>query len=360
MEAHSNPLAENSRKNVLVYGCYGYTGRLIVEEGQRRKLPMVLSGRDAAKTKALAEKHGLPWIAADLNDPAALDQAMAGCAVVLHCAGPYVHTWQKMAAACIRNGVHYLDITGEIVVFEGLFGMDEAARKAGVQFMPGVGFDVVPTDCLAARLHARMPAAVRLDLAILNAGGGSSHGTALTMVEGMGYPGMARRNGKIVPRPMAADDIMADFGRGPRKAVSIPWGDVSTAFHSTGIPNITTYFALPPKVARMLRWSNALGWLLRMPWVKRKMRNRILKGAAGPTAEVRARSRTLVWGSVADPQGQTITDLIEVPNGYTFTALSAVHIALLVLAGKYKLGFQTPSMAYQSGLLEEILDEAPV
>lgn len=344
-------------QRVLIYGCYGYTGELIVEEAQMMDLPVLLSGRNADKVKELADRHGLPWAACDLDDAAGLDALLAQVDVVLHCAGPYVYTYAPMVAACLRNGKHYLDITGEIAVFEAIAAQTAAAKAAKVMLMPGVGFDVVPTDCLAARLKRQLPAAQELHIAILNVGARMSHGTAKTMVENLGSPNLVRRAGKIVERPMAQESIQADFGRGGKTAYALPWGDVSTAYYTTGIPNITTYFALPKGQARFLRFSRYIGWLLRMGWVKRMARRRIEKQPAGPSSEQRMHSSTLLWGQARDAQGKAVIATLETPNGYTFTAEAAVHIAQRVLAGDWKAGFQTPAGCYGPQLLDEILHE---
>jgi short subunit dehydrogenase-like uncharacterized protein len=340
---------------VLIYGCYGYTGELIVEEAQALEVPVLLSGRNADRVKALAERHGLPWTACDLADAAGLDALLARVDVVLHCAGPYVHTYAPMLAACLRNGKHYLDITGEIGVFEAIAARNAEAKTANVMLMPGVGFDVVPTDCLAARLKADLPDAESLHIAILNIGARMSHGTAKTMVENLGSANLVRRAGKIVERPMAQDSIEADFGRGPKTAYALPWGDVSTAFYTTGIPNITTYFALPKGQARFLRFSKYIGWLLRMDWVRRIARKRIEKQPAGPSSEQRLHSATLLWGKAVNAQGKSVTATLETPNGYAFTAVAAVHIAHRVLQGDWKPGFQTPAGCYGLDLFEAIM-----
>lgn len=342
---------------VLIYGCYGYTGELIVEEAQALDLPVLLAGRNAERTQALADRYGLPWEACDLADAAGLDGLLARVDVVLHCAGPYVHTYAPMLAACLRNGKHYLDIAGEIAVFEAIAARSAEAKAAGIMLMPGVGFDVVPTDCLAARLKLQMPSAQELHIAILNVGARMSHGTAKTMVEAFGMPNLVRRGGKIVPRPMGQDSIQADFGRGPKTAIALPWGDVSTAFYTTGIPNITTYFALPKAQARSLRLSRYIGWLLRMDWVRRIARKRIENQPAGPSSEQRLHSSTLLWAQVRDAQGKTLEATLETPNGYTFTAQSAVYIAQRILNGDFKPGFQTPAGCYGAALFEAIMEE---
>jgi saccharopine dehydrogenase (NAD+, L-lysine-forming) len=134
----------------LIYGANGYTGRLIarhaVECGQRP----ILAGRNAPAVEKIAGALGLDARAFDLGDPAAVDRGLAGLRAVLHCAGPFAHTSRPMVDGCLRNGVTYLDITGEVTVFEACAARDAEARLAGIMLMPGVGFDVVPSDCLAA------------------------------------------------------------------------------------------------------------------------------------------------------------------------------------------------------------------
>src|SRR5687768_2981281 len=207
---------------LLIYGSTGYTGRLIVAEALRRGLRPTLAARNADAVRAQAEPLGLEWRAAAVDDRAALDAAIAGATVVLHCAGPFSHTWRAMSDACLRARAHYLDITGEIAVFEALAARDAEARSAGVMLLPGVGFDVVPSDCLAAHLARRLPGAASLALAF-RAMGGTSRGTLSTIVEGLGGPGAVRGAGAIVAVPQAWKTRRIDFGDGkPRDATMIP------------------------------------------------------------------------------------------------------------------------------------------
>src|SRR6185503_19712881 len=198
---------------LLIYGSTGYTGRLIVAEALARGLRPTLAGRNANAVRTQAESLGLEWRAAWIDDATALDAALHGATVVLHCAGPFAHTWRAMSDACLRQRAHYLDITGEIAVFEALARRDGEARAAGIMLLPGVGFDVVPSDCLAAHLARRLPTAVHLALGF-RALGGTSRGTLSTMVENLGAPGAVRRDGRIVPVPPAWRTRKIDFGDG--------------------------------------------------------------------------------------------------------------------------------------------------
>src|SRR5215211_4167475 len=136
--------------NFLIYGSYGYTGQLIVARAIQEGMRPILAGRSEKKLRAQAEQSGLDCRAFSLSDSAKLDSALLDVDAVLHCAGPFVHTYRQMAEACLRTRRHYVDISGEILGFEALAAMDSQAKAAGIMLLPGAGFDVVPSDCLAA------------------------------------------------------------------------------------------------------------------------------------------------------------------------------------------------------------------
>lgn len=328
---------------LLIYGSYGYTGELIVQEALARGLKPILAGRREAALRAQAQPLGLAWRTADLS-AAALDAALQGVAVVLHCAGPFSRTAKPMIEACIRNKAAYLDITGEIGVFELAAHFGPKAQAAGVTLLPGVGFDVVPSDCLAAHLKRRMPAAVHLALGF-QSNSKVSHGTASTMVENIEQGGAVRRDGKIVQVPAAFSQRTIDFGLGATAAVTIPWGDVATAFHSTAIPNIEVFLALPAGARWGLRLSRYIKPLLAQKWVKARLQAKVDAAPSGPTPAQRARSRSFLWGEVTDAQGTKCVSRLQTPDGYTLTAVAAVAIAQFALAGKLPTGFQTPATA---------------
>ena len=331
---------------LLIYGAYGYTVSLIVRQALEAGLRPVLAGRDPRALAEIADRHGLSHRSAPLDDSRALDAALRGMRAVLHCAGPFVHTSRPMVDACLRLGVHYLDITGELMVFEAITTRDAEARKRGVALLPGVGFDVVPSDCLAAHLVGRLPNATHLELAFRSSGG-VSRGTATTVAENAGSGGAVRRDGTIVSVPPAWRTRRIDFGDGERSlAVSIPWGDVSTAWHSTGIPNVVVYMAMTPAMRRALVLSRWLGWLLSAGQVRRELVRRARSRRPGPSDASRARAESRLWGEVRDADGRAATALVVAPDGYTLTARTAVAAAQRVLAGDVGGGFSTPSQAF--------------
>ena len=328
----------------LLYGAYGYTGTLIAHRARARGHAPILAGRDPEKLAALGARLGLPTRTAALDDPQALAAALSGCAAVLHAAGPYSATARPMVEAALAARAHYLDVTGEIGVLESVLRDAARARTAGVALIPGVGFDVVPTDCLAADLALRLPAAVALELAI-HAIGSPSRGTARTALEGLGHGGWARRDGQIVSVPLAWRTRRVPFADRERGAVTIPWGDVATAFHSTGIPNVAVYLAMPPSRIRALAILDRLRPVLRASAVQRLLRRRIDRTIAGPDAAARAAGRSEVWGEVVDATGRTVSGTLSAPEGYTFTADAAVRAVERVLAGVAP-GAWTPSRAF--------------
>lgn len=329
----------------LIYGANGYTGELIAREAVRRGQRPVLAGRNAEAVPALAAELRLEHRVFALEDAPAVDEALRGMRAVLHCAGPFTRTFRPMADACLRAKAHYLDVTGEVEVFEGLAARDAEARGAGVMLLPGVGFDVVPSDCLAAHLNRRLPRATRLVLAFHSVGG-LSRGTATTMIENLHRGGLVRRNGVLTPVPAAWRTRKVDFGRGPRTVVSIPWGDVSTAYHSTGIPNIEVYTTATWPLLLAMKASRLFGPLLASSVVQAFLKKRVRSGAPGPTAEQRARGRTVFWGEVTDEAGGRAVSRLYGPEGYTFTMLSALAAVERVLSASAPPGFQTPAKAY--------------
>jgi len=343
----------------MIYGANGYTGRIMVADSAAFGLKPMVAGRSPESVRELASNYGLDYRIFDLDKPERVDEALRGITVVLHCAGPFRFTGRQMMEACLRNNIHYLDITGEISVFELGASLDGQAREKGILLMPGVGFDVVPTDCLAAFLKKQLPGANSLKLAFAGLGGSMSRGTTLTMVEGMGEGGMVRRNGKLEKVPLGFKTMALSHRGKSLFFMTIPWGDVSTAFHTTGIPNIETYTTVSKKRFSQLGWMNAFSWILRFDFVKEFARKKVRQGPAGPSDEKRLNSDTYIWGEVRDDQGCSVKAAYVTPNGYTVTSHTALLIASKVLAGTFKAGFHTPAGLYGENLVQEIAGVSP-
>jgi short subunit dehydrogenase-like uncharacterized protein len=338
-------------KNFLIYGANGYTGEIIAREAARRGLKPIIAGRKKESIEKLANELDLPFRIFSLDETEKLDAALNEVDFVLHCAGPFSITSKPMCQACLRTGRHYLDITGEIAVFEAMARQDEKARAAGIMIMPGVGFDVVPSDSLARHLKNRMPAATHLMLAWYGMGK-ISHGTQSTMIMNIGRGGAVRRDGEIVRVPAAWKVRPVDFGPVLKRGVTIPWGDVSTAYYSTGIPNIEVYTVVPPQAQKMMVMSRYIGWLLAWGPVQKYLQGKIPPG--GASAEERAKGKTYLYGEASDDQGNKVISRMQGPEGYDLTMLTALKICERILGGEAPAGFQTPAKAYGAEMIMEI------
>jgi short subunit dehydrogenase-like uncharacterized protein len=338
----------------LLYGANGYTGQLIARMAADYGLTPILAGRNEKSLQLMAASLQFPYKVIDLANTQGLLEALQDVEVVLHAAGPFQFTSKPMIEACLATKTHYLDITGEISVFEKAKTCDAKAKEAGIMIMPGTGFDVVPTDCIARFLKDHLPDAEHLQLAFAMIGGKLSHGTAATMAENLGEGGCVRENGKIVKKPLGHKGFWIDFGVKKLFAMCIPWGDISTAYTTTGIPNIETYTSTSPKTFAMLKWQWAYNWLLRTSLVRNYAKKQLKKKPAGPTDEMRAKAVSLVWGEARNAEGQKVTARMQGPEGYTLTALTSLLITQKVLQGNFKTGYQTPAGAYGADLILEI------
>jgi short subunit dehydrogenase-like uncharacterized protein len=322
---------------LLVYGITGYTGQLIARRALERGLTPRLAGRDAAKVRPIAEALGCSWAAFPLEDEATLRREVAAAGAVLHCAGPFLRTFRPVVEACLAARVHYLDITGELPVFQAIAALGSRAEAAGVMLMPGAGFDVVPTDCLAAHVVRRLPGATRLALAFQGLGG-VSIGTARTMV--------TVGPGRDAPHGSGPARRTIDLGAGPAAAFSIPWGDVFTARRATGVTDVTVYMAIPAGRAMVLGALVGAAPLLNRLGLSERAAKVIAGGRSGPSAAARTRHGSRVWAEAVDALGRRAVARLTGPNPYDLTALAAVELAERALRGEVKPGWQTPASAF--------------
>ncbi len=330
----------------MLYGANGYTGRLIAEVAERRGIKPILAGRNREAIEAMAKEHDMPYRVFPLDE---MKDNLESVSAVLLAAGPFLNTSAVVAKACLRASIHYLDITGEIGVFEALFRLDDKAKSAGSVVMPGVGFDVVPSDCLAASLAAALPGATELELAF--SGGSFSKGTIKTVVTGLGEGGAIRENGKIKKVPLGFHSKEIPFADKSRYCTTIPWGDVSTAYRSTGIGNIRVYSGSSPSRARQMKAIGYAAPIFRNKFVQKQLFKLIDAKVTGPDANERASRVTELWGQVTDAQGMSVQGTLTVGEGYSLTAECAVESVERVCG--LEPGFQTPSTAFGADFITE-------
>ena len=340
-------------KQLMIYGANGYTGKLIAKQAMDNGYQPILAGRNQAAIEALAKELNLSARVFSLNFESEVTEQLADIHLVIHCAGPFSATAESMMKACIQSKTHYTDITGEIAVFELAQSLHQQARSAGIVLCPGVGFDVIPTDCLASLLKDKMPDATHLALGF-DSGSSMSPGTAKTSIEGVASGGRVRIKGKITQVPLAFKERQIDFGDGIKNAVTIPWGDVSTAFYSTGIQNIEVYIPISPRGAKNMRRMNWFRWLVKLNFVQNKMKQQVSKSAKGPNELQREKLRTFLWGEVTNQAGEKITGRIETCNGYQLTYIAAVEVADFLFENKPEGGAYTPSNLIDNQLIFKI------
>jgi short subunit dehydrogenase-like uncharacterized protein len=342
----------------MIYGANGYTGELIAREAKARGLRPVLAGRNADKIRPLAEELGLEHRVFSLQRQQEVDAGLKGMGIVLHCAGPFSHTSAPMIDGCLRAKAHYLDITGEIAVFEHAHKQHPRARAAGIVICPGVGFDVIPTDCVAAALKRALPDANELSLGF-DSRSGFSPGTAKTSVEGLAMGGRVRRGGRIVEVPLAFETRRIDFGNGEKLAMTIPWGDIATAFYNTGIPSIEVFIPASPRLVRKVRSLNYLRGLLGTRVAQALLKKQAGK-TVGPSAEARANAPTYVWGEVRNARNEVRTARLKTANGYSLTATGSLAVVERLMTRQGAGGAFTPAMLFGPELVESLPESGKI
>ena len=336
----------------LLYGSYGFVGQVIAKLAIQKGLHPILSGRNEIKLSAQAQMLGLEYRVFSLDDSISMDVALKDVPVVLHCAGPYLQTSKLMVDGCLRTKTHYLDLTGEIPVYQSLAMRDDEGKTKGVMILPGVGFDVVPTDCLALHLKQRLPTATQLTLAFCTDGpAGLPPGTANTMIEMIPYGNKIRQNGRMVNAKFGLKSRKIDFGQGEKLVTQLPWGDTFMAYYSTGIPNIEDYALIPDSMRQNLLISQYLRPLFKITAI-RTLFKRLMK--SGSTEEERSGTKTHVWGEVKDEHGNSAISRLHGPEaGVDWTAISALAVVEKILANQFVPGFQTPARAYGADFVLE-------
>ncbi len=342
-------------KKVLIYGAAGYTAELIVEECIQQRLNPILAGRksnNSYKIEALAKKYDLEYRIFNAKDA---EQHINDIYLLLNCAGPFSETIKPILNACLNKKVHYLDITGEIEVFKYCYKNNELAKKQGIIVLPGVGFDIVPSDCFIQFLKEQLPDATRIDIGF-KMGGGASIGTTKTLIEGLGKGGFVRENHKLKPVSNAYKYKLLSFPSGNKWAMSIPWGDVFTGGISTNVPNGLVYLVMPKQIIYLLKTLSPFDFILRSNFVKSYLKELVNKKfkIAGPQKARREKTNSEFWGEAENQKGDKINYTLTTQNSYTLTAEAAVKLTKYCLNAENKSGYFTPSMLAGSSFINEL------
>jgi short subunit dehydrogenase-like uncharacterized protein len=224
-----------------------------------------------------------------------------------------------------------------------------------VVLISGVGFDIVPFDCLAAYVAGQGEGATHLETA-MSTGSGISGGTAKSlvgMVSHFHHGAVVRRDGRLLAQPFGRGGREVRFSNGKvRHVIPIPWGDVVTAYQHTGIPNITSYLSFRKFPGLGLLSDPALRLATSAPLRKLTM-NALEQLFQGPDSDTRQRARCYLWSCARNGHGETAEAWLETPEAYHFTAVCAVRCVEAVLAGRLS-GALTPAQAFGSDFILSI------
>lgn len=223
---------------IAVYGATGHTGRFVVQEVQRRGLPVVAVGRNAARLDETMPAAVVRRVA-ELGDPVSLEQAFAGCAVVINCAGPFLDTAAPVARAALRAGCHYIDVTAEQPSAQASFeGLDALAREAGRVVIPAAAFYGGVADLLASALASdgdidEITVAIALDR------WWPTEGTRKTG-ERNTVPRVVVTNGRLAPLVPSAEvpDWVFSAPLGRQAMIELPFSEVITLAHHLRVGTI--------------------------------------------------------------------------------------------------------------------------
>lgn len=339
------------KNRLMIYGAYGYTGQLMVEEALWKGIRPILAGRNERRVASVAAQYDLPFRTFNVSQT---KDFLKDISVMLNCVGPFSATAEPVVAACLDTETHYLDITGEIEVFQKCYQKHEEAKKQNIILMPGVGFDIVPTDCIAAMLKQKSPCAERIDLAF-SLGTKPSPGTTKTTIENAGKGGIIRENHQLVPVKHGYQSRKIPFQNGEQWATTIPWGDVFTSGISTGVPHGLVYAAMPKAMIRLLRLSNSIRSILNSPTAQNFMHQtaKILLGK-NPGEEERKQQHAQLWGEATTPEGEKTTITLSGPNAYLMTAEAGIKIAQYCLKYDGPGGYFTPSMLLGADFIRSV------
>jgi short subunit dehydrogenase-like uncharacterized protein len=339
----------------MIYGANGFSGRRIAELAKSRGHRPVLAGRNRKEIEELAQKLELPAAVISLEEQEKILDALKGIDILLNCAGPFSKTALPLAEACMKAKTNYLDISGEWQVFENLFQMEEIIKSAAICVVPGVGFDVVPTDYAANKLKDQLPDATHLKI-VFSYPGRMSPGTRRTVFEGLKLGNYVRKDGQMKQIGLGTGIELGEESETLLLTFIIPWGDLSTAYKSTGIPNIEIKYCLQvpgfiPKITLNLLYKS-LGSRA-FQWMGEKMLPLILPQHR--TQNDRTTAKTKIAASVRNSAGDCVTTHFEMEDVYEFTDRCAVSaVEKLQNSSSSMFGVYTPTQFFGCDFFESL------
>jgi short subunit dehydrogenase-like uncharacterized protein len=340
---------------IVLYGATGYTGRLVVEELDRRGLDYVLSGRDEEKLRRLAAERDATVRAVPLDDARGLRDLLADAGAVISCAGPFTLAGHALVRAAVDSGTHYVDSAGEQAFIKRVFDEHgEAAERAGVALVPALGFDYAPGDCIAgltARGHEPLE---ELVLAYSVRGFGMSRGTMRSGLEIAKGGDVVYESGDWRPAPFGIFRAGFDFPEpiGHQAMSRYPSGEVITVPRHTRTKRVVSMIsartmAPHPALAPILPYAlPPLALSLRTPL--RGILNRAIGALPeGPSETERRAAEFTIVAVARGEDGSERRGVVRGSDVYGLTAVTLVHGAELMSApGFDRAGALGPAAAF--------------
>jgi short subunit dehydrogenase-like uncharacterized protein len=329
----------------MIYGAYGFTGRLIVEEAVRRGHRPILAGRDAERLNALAKPFGLDVVALSLDDPAALRNAAQSTSLIFNAAGPFSEAGPKIIAACLKTGTAYADISGELDHLRAIEALDEPARKASIPLLTGAGFGVTLGDCLARHVVDRLPDATSLRLSVAADNVVETPAVRRTILEVMSKGGYAVEGGNWVKRPFAHQVWTVKDGLTDLPFAAAPLGELAALRSSTNVANIVVG---RPMAERTARFARLLSPLIKGALSITPLRNALARDGGKPPVpaqEPKAGWHSQLWAEARNARGDRAVARLDTGEGYALTARAAIANVEALFARRL-VGAFTPARAF--------------
>lgn len=375
-------------KTILLYGATGYSGGLIAREASRLQranaigFRMVLAARNRLALAALAEEYGMEARAFSLNDRDRVVRELEGVDVVLNAAGPFAATAPRLATAALERRCHYVDLNGEIDVYQTLDDYAPYAYDRNVCMVCSAGFTAAASGLLLEEAFAELKmgwstlptlGAIRFAMSSPRA---FSRGSVNTMWRSLREQVTVVRDIADRPKkeavlwhsPVAKLERSADFTPPGKKEAS---GDGQTTTklqnphrrivmaanlvdtltarltasqHEATVRDIESYVEVGNATRLAYPLANLGTPALTSPIVRKLAALAVDILPDGPSPQERDRERQMLLLSIEDPMQEPLIDwCLSTPNAYDFSARVALAIAQRVAVGSSSCrGWKTP------------------
>ena len=312
---------------------------VIAQQAKARGLKPLLAGATATALAAMSRELDMPFrrVSARRYVRRFRDAVSSVSVVLRYPAGPYSQTARPMLERVSPQASTIWTLTG-ICRSIRWSPRDEQAKQAGVMLLPAVGFDVVPTDCLAAHLKRRLPTATHLARSRLGAAASNAARCARRWKGWRRHLDSSRwqvdAHARHVDQTREIISGVEKFGR----TTAMSWGDAVTGVLHDGDSKHSRVFAAPP-------------WLPAACIKPRATRDGCSSlhrsGADAPFGGIDA-GRTCkegvchiryvtCWGEGPN-DGEGLSSRLVTPEAYDLTALTAVEAVVRVLGSPARPG----------------------